>query len=137
MNPIGGHTGELSPDAVKTAIDAVMWEEYSREQQPNYLRATDDFFFKQSPTEGKTSFIWDVDSNVGAFQKTGEQEEILNTDTRIGNQKTKASQKYTKQVPISDEAFRADQVGKRQRIGTQVGDRARLTQDSEAIRTHT
>jgi len=83
--------------------------------------------------EGKTSFIWDEDSNVGEFQKTDEQEEILNTDTRIGNQTTKASQKYTKQVPISDEAFRADQVGKRAKIGQQVGDRARMTQDKRAV----
>jgi len=133
MNPIGGHTGELSPDAVKTAIDAVLWEQYQREQQPNYLRASDDFFFKQSSMDNKLSFIWDVDSNVGEFQKTGEQEEILNTDTRIGNQKTVSSQKWTKQVPISDEAFRADQVGKRARIGTQCGDRARQTQDKQAI----
>lgn len=132
MNPTGGHTFGLSPDACKTAIDAVMFETYSREQQPGYLSASDPFFFKQDTTD-KLAFIWDEDSNVGAFQKTGEQEEILNTDTFIGNQKTKLSQKYTKQVPVSDEAFRADAVGKRARIGNQCGDRARLTQDSESI----
>lgn len=133
MNPSGGHTYQLSPDATKTAIDAVMYETYGRDQQPGYLRASDDFFFKQSTTEGKTAFIWGEDSNVGAFLETGEQEEITNTDTFIGNQKTKNSQKYLKQIPISDEAFRADQVGKRQRIGSQVGDRARLTQDQKTI----
>ena len=36
-------------------------------------------------------------------------------------------------MPIFEEGFRADAVGKRARIGTQVGDRARLTQDSESI----
>jgi len=128
----GGHTGGLSPDAVLTGIDGVMYEEYSREQQPGYLRATDNFFFKQGSTVG-VGFIWDEDSNVGEFQATGEQEEILNSDTLIGNQKTVLSQKWTKQVPISDEAFRADMVGKRARIGTQVGDRARVTQDKKAI----
>lgn len=128
----GGVTFALSPDGFKTAIDAVMYEEYSREQNPGYLRASDDFFFKQDTTD-KLAFIWDEDGNVGAFQKTGEQEEILNTDSRIANQKTKLSQKYTKQVPISDEAFRADQHGKRAQIGKNVGDRARLTQDSESI----
>lgn len=128
----GGHTGNLSPDAVKTAIDGVMWEEYTREQQPGYLSATNDFFFKQDSTS-RYAFIWDEDSNVGMFQKTGEQEEILSTDTFIGNQKTKFSQKYTKQIPVSDEAFRADQVGKRERIGGQVGDRARTTRDSSGI----
>lgn len=133
MFPTGGHSAALSPDATKTSIDGVMYEEYSREQNPGYLRASDSFFFKQSTTEGKTAFIWDEDSNVGSFDETGEQEEIENTDTFIGNQKTKASQKFTKQVPISDEAFRADQVGKRARIGMQVGDRARLTQDSKTV----
>lgn len=132
MFPTGGHTFGLSPDACKTAIDAAMFEEYTREQQPGYLRASDAFFFKQDSTD-KLAFVWDEDSNVGAFQKTGEQEEILNSDTRIGNQKTKLSQKYTKQVPVSDEAFRADAVGKRARIGQQIGDRARMTQDSESI----
>jgi len=131
-NPIGGHTGLLSPDAVETAIDAVMWEEYTRDRQPGYLRAGDEFFFKQDTTD-LLAFIWDEDSNVGAFQKTAEQEEILNTDTFIGNQTSKSTQKFTKQVPISDEAFRADKVGKRARIGKQVGDRARLTQDQTAI----
>ena len=134
MHPSGGHTGELSPDAVLTSIDAVMWEEYTRELQPQYLRASDDFFFQQGETVG-LGFIWDEDSNVGAFQETAEQEELLNTDTFIGNQTTKLSQKWTKQVPISDEAFKADLVGKRARIGQQVGERARLTQDQQAIQT--
>lgn len=134
MQPQGGHTGELSPDAVLTSIDAVMYEEYSREQQPGYVKATDGYWYNQGSTVG-IGFIWDEDSNVGAFQKTSEQEEILNIDTFIGNQTTKQSQKFTKQVPISDEAFKADMVGKRARIGQQVGDRARLTQDSEAMLT--
>ena len=132
-NPIGGFTGELSPDAVSTAIDEAMYEEFTREEQPAYLRATDDFFYKQSGMPG-LSFIWDEDSNVGEFQKTAEQEEILNTDTRIGNQTTVTSQKWTKQVPISDEAFRADKVGKREQIGRQIGDRARLTQDRYSVK---
>lgn len=133
MPPVGGFTAGLSPDAVKTAIDVAMYEEYGREQQPNYLRASDELFFKQSTTEGKLAFIWDEDSNVGAFEETAEQQDINNTDTFVGNQKTKNSQKYTKQVPISDEAFRADQIGKRERIGIQIGDRARLTQDKKTI----
>lgn len=132
MNPTGGFSGSLSPDAVQTAIDEAMYEEYSREQQPNYLRASDSFFYKQGALP-QLAFIWDEDSNVGEFDATGEQEEILDTDTWIGNQTKKNSQKYTKQVPISDEAFRADGVGKRQQIGYQVGDRARQTQDKQAV----
>lgn len=128
----GGFTFGLSADACKTAIDAAMYEQYSREQEPGYLRASDSMFFKQD-TIDKLAFIWDEDTNVGFFQKTGEQEELLNSDSFVGNQKTKNSQKYTKQVPISDEAFRADQIGKRAQIGKNVGERARATQDSESI----
>ncbi len=132
MNPTGGHSAALSPDAVKTSIDAVMYEKFTTEQQPAYLAATDPFFFKQDTTE-EYVFIWDEDSGVGEFDETGEQQEIENTDTFIGNQKTKFSQKYTKQVPISDEAFRADKVGKRQKIGSQIAERARTTRDKKAI----
>ncbi len=131
-SPTGGFTGTLSPDAVQTAIDAVMFEEYQREQQPGYLRASDEMFFQQGPLE-KLAFIWDEASGVGAFDEVGEQEDFVISDAWIGNQKTKASQKYQKSVAISDEAFRADQVGKRAELGRQVGDRARLTQDKKAI----
>lgn len=132
MFPTGGFTTLLSPDACQTAIDSVAWEEYMRELQPGYLSARDEFFFKQA-TDDKMVHIWDEDSNVGGFQQTGEQEEILNSQTRIGNTKSARQVKWTKQVPISFEAFKTDQKGKRQKIGYQIGDRARLTQDKRAI----
>jgi len=132
MNLSGGHSGGLSPDAVRTGIDAVVFERYSRDQQPGYVGSSDPFFFKQGATVG-VSFISDEDSNVGEFESIGEQEEFLSTDTFIGNQITRNSQKYYKQVPISDEAFRADMVGKRDKIGQQIGDRARQTQDRVGI----
>ena len=132
MRPQGGFTAGLSPDAVKTAIDAVLYERFGREDNPSYLSASNDFFFRTDSLD-KYAFIWDEDAGVPNFQKTGEQEDILPVDSWIGNQKTKYSQKYTSQVPVSDEAFRADQVGKRAAIGMQQGDAARRTQDSEAI----
>lgn len=100
--------------------------------QPEYVSASNTTFFKQDTTD-KLAFIWDEDSNVGGFEETAEQQDFNNSDSFIGNQTTKNSQKYTKQVPISDEAFRADQVGKRAKIGQQVGDRARQTQDRKTI----
>lgn len=132
MFPQGGHTYELSPDACQTAIDGVTWEKYQRTQQPGYLSSSDEFFFKQT-SDTSLAYIWDEDSNVGAFDETGEQEEIVNTDTFIGNTKSKRQQKWTKQVPVSLEAFKADQVGKRQRIGSQMGERAELTQTKKTI----
>ena len=132
MNPVGGHTYGLSPDACQTEIDGVAWEKYQRTLVPQYLSAQDEWFFKQS-TDDKLAYTWDEDSNVGAFLETDEQETIEDTDTFIGNTKTKRVQKWTKQVPVSLEAFKADQIGKRAKIGDQIGDRARVTQDKRSI----
>lgn len=130
--PTGGHTSLLSPDDCQTAIDAVMYEHFTRTEQPGYLSVQNDFFFHTSPTDSM-AFIWDEDSNVGEFNVTGEQEEITNTDTFVGNTTTKRVTKFTKQVPISWEAFRTSQKGKRDMIGQQVGDRARVTQDHQGV----
>lgn len=128
----GGHTGALSPEAVRTGIDGVTWESFSRADQPGDVTADNSFFFKQGSTVG-ISFIHEEDMGVGDFEEVGEQEEFLNTDTRIGNKTTRNSRKFYKQVPLSDEAFRADMVGKRDRIGQDIGRRARTTQTKNAI----
>lgn len=132
MSYVGGHTSTLSSDDCQTAIDKVMYEEFSRTSVPGYLSAQDAFFFKTDSIDSM-AFIYDEDSNVGEFVETGEQEEVVSTSTRIGNTKTKRVTKYTKQIPISWEAFKTSQQGKRDQIGKQVGDRARVTQDHQAI----
>jgi len=129
---IGGHTAALSPDDCQTAIDEVMYETFTRPEVPGYLSAQDGWFFKTDATDSM-AFIYDEDSNVGEFNETGEQEEVISTNTRIGNTKTKRITKYTKQIPVSWEAFKTSQQGKRDAIGRQVGERARVTQDHQAI----
>src|SRR3990167_6486569 len=114
MAYIGGHTSNLSSDDTQTAIDEVMYEEFTREAVPSYLSAQDGYFFKTDSIDSM-AFIYDEDSNVGEFEETGEQEEIVSTSTRIGNTKTERVAKYTKQVPISWEAFRTSQQGKREK----------------------
>lgn len=132
MNPQGGHTYNLSPEACQTQIDAILFENYQREQQPGYLSANDDFFFHQS-TSNLLGYTWDEDSNVGAFGELDEQEEFSDTDAFIGNTKTVKMQKWGKQVPVSMEAFNADLHGLRASIGSKMGNRARLTQDKKTI----
>src|SRR3990167_3530693 len=132
MSYSGGHTSTLSPDDCQTAIDKVMYEEFTRTSVPGYLSAQDSWFFHSDPIDSM-AFIYDEDSNVGEFVETGEQEEIVSTSTRIGNTKTKRVTKYTKQIPVSWEAFKTSQKGKRDAIGQQVGDRARVTQDHQSI----
>lgn len=128
----GGHTKGLSADAVQTAIDGVLYERFEREAQPSYFGVRNSEFFRQSNTDMQ-AFIYDEDSNVGQFNETAEQEVITTDDTFIGRQTTRNIVKFTKRIPVSVEAFRSDQVGKRERIGRQIGDRGRLTQDKLGI----
>ena len=128
----GGFSGALSPDAVRTGIDAVLYEEFSRERQPGDVSAQNEAYFRTGPTVG-VSFIHDENRGVGNFETIGEQEEFLNSSTEIGNQVTKNSQKFYKQVPVSDEAMRADMVGKREAIGRDIGKRAADTQTQRAM----
>ena len=134
MNPTGGHTTGLSPNAFQKALNAVVYENYMRAEQPDYLSARDGFAFKQSQAS-EMVYVWEEDSNLGAFEVTGEQEDVVSTDTFLGNTKTARQVKYTKQIPISFEAFKTEQEGinKRAMIGQQIADRARLTQDRDAI----
>jgi hypothetical protein len=122
----------LSPDGFQTAIDGYVREEYDRERQPAYLSVRDEMFFKQMPFDGMVH-VWDEYSNVGSFDETGEQEELVTTTVTLENQKTKRVKKYTKSVPISFEAFKTDRHDIRQQIGSDIGDRARLTQDQQGI----
>lgn len=134
MNPTGGLQTGLSPDAFQVAINAVVYEEYMREQQPDYLSATDSFMFKQSQG-AEMVYSWDEDSNIGPYEEVDEQEDVPSSDTFIGNTATVRQRKWIKQIPVSFEAFKTEQVGinKRAEMGKQIGDRARLRQDSTTI----
>lgn len=105
-----------------------------RDQQPDALTARDPFFFKQS-RGNEMVYVWDEDSNVGAFNETEEQQDVVDDNTFIGNQKTVRQRKWMKQIPISFEAMQTEQAGinKRSQIGVQIGDRARWTQDKTTL----
>lgn len=109
-----------------------MYEELERESQPAYLRATEEQFFHNSPI-GTEVYVWDEDSNVGPFEAVNEQQDVPTSNSFVGNTKTARVIKYMKNIPISWEAFNTDQIGKRQQIGRNVGDRARLAQDKNSI----
>ena len=129
----GGHTTLLSPDAAQTAIDAVASEVYEREEQPAYLSSRNEMFFKQKDTEGRIAWIWDEYSGIPNIESHGEQEEVRTVDVFIGNQKIQRVTFYKNDYPVSWEAFKTDQVGLRDRIGRDVGDAGRRTQDYRAV----
>lgn len=135
----GGHTGGLSPDAVQTSIDAVMYEtEAERSNQPSYVGATSGTFFKQGSIDQR-AFIWDEDAGVPNLDEVAEQAEVPTVNTFIGNQKTVSLTKNMNDLPVSWEAFTVGPNGanKQAQIGRQIGDAVVRTRDQKAmVRTY-
>ncbi len=122
----------MSPDACQIAINEALFEALERPLSPSYVGVDNPVFFKTSPID-TIAYIYDEDSNVGGFLEASEQEEIKSENTFIGNQKTVRVKKWMKSIGVSVEAFKTDQVGKRQRIGEQIGSRMRVTKDRTAM----
>lgn len=119
MNPVGGHTTELSPDATQTAIDSVAYEEYNQEGQPAELSPTDAAFFKQERFTSN-AHIWDEYSGIPNTEEHAEQEIVKTIDVFIGNQKVQKVKFFKNDYPISVEAFKTDKGYIRDRIGKDV-----------------
>lgn len=137
MNQLtGGFTSTVSREACQTEIDEVLFEALERPLSPSYVGVDSPIFFRSSSID-TIAFIWDEDSNVGGFLETSEQQEIQSESTFVGRKKTVELVKWMKSIPVSTEAFKTDQHGKRQRIGEQIGSRMRVTKDRTAmVRTY-
>ena len=139
MSPTGGHTGGLSPDAVQTEIDAVIFEtEAERSMQPSYVSATNGTFFKQGTTDMR-KFIWDEDASVPNLDEVEEQEQVPTVNTFIGNTKEVSLTKNSNDLPVSWEAFKVGGIGaqKRAQLGRQIADAVVRTRDEKAmVRTY-
>src|SRR3990167_1730299 len=132
MNPIGGHTTLLSPDATQTGIDSVAYEVYERESQPSALSSRDTTFFNQK-TMNTMAWIWDEYSGVPNIEVVDEQENVPTVNVFIGNQTVKRVVVYKNDFPVSWEARKTDRIDLRERIGNDLGGAARRTQDYKAI----
>ena len=132
MNPIGGHTTTLSPDATQTAIDGVAYEVYNQEGQPASLEATDTTFFKQEDFTSN-AHIWDEYSGIPNIAEHQEQEIVKTVDVFLGNQKTQKVKFFKNDYPVSVEAFKTDKGYIRDRIGRDVAEATRRKQKYIAI----
>ena len=125
MNPTGGHTTELSPDACETAIDAVARERYDRMGQPSALTVMDPTFFRQE-VFNSNAHIWDEYSGIPILEEHQEQEIVKTIDVFLGNQTRQPVKFYKNDYPMSVEAFKTDKGHIRDKMGADVADAARL-----------
>lgn len=119
MNPTGGHTTTLSPDATQTAIDSVAYEVYQQEGQPALLSVNDESFFRQERFTSN-AHIWDEYSGIPNTEEHAEQEVVKTVDVFIGNQKVQKVKFFKNDYPVSVEAFKTDKGYIRDRLGKDI-----------------
>lgn len=132
MQPTGGHTVNLSPDATQTAIDGVAYEVYNQNDQPAVLSHTDPTFFKQEDFTSN-AHIWDEYSGIPNTAEHQEQEVVKTVDVFVGNQKTQKVKFFKNDYPISAEAFKTDKGYIRDRIGGDIAEAVTRRQKYVAI----
>lgn len=132
MNPLGGHTVNLSADATQTAIDGVAFEVYQKAGQPSVLSHSDTTFFKQEDFTSN-AWIWDEYSGIPNIEEHQEQEVVRTVDVFVGNQKTQKVKFFKNDYPVSVEAFKTDKGYIRDRIGADVALAVKNKEDYLAI----
>lgn len=119
-------------NVVKTRLDNVLFGEYDREEQPDYLSSRNSVFFKQMNID-RQARIYEEDSNVGDFVELQENEVLQDTATQTKNLTTRTVRDFHKTLFISRNLFDDDQHDVVDERVRQVGDRGRLTQDKRSI----
>ena len=132
MSLTGGHTGGLSPNVVKTALDDVLFTASGMFETPDELDVRDSLFFRQGSID-RDAFIWEEWSGVGHFEKHVEQEEIKRTSVNTGNKTTVEVNKFIKSVPVSAEMNEDDIHGTVSELVRDIGDSVRRTRTSVAV----
>jgi len=125
----------LSQDAVKTAIDAVLYQEYEYMETPSLAKATDNMLFKQD-TIDRSAVIIDMFQGPGYFEEREELEDAANSSTRIGNQITFAVKNWDMDLVISKNFFDDEQYNVVNESVRKMGANARKTQDRTAVNVY-
>lgn len=99
----GMNTG-LSANAVKTALDEVVFTEYEQASLPQVATAEDADVFHQMSTD-RGAVITEVFKGVGLFGTKAEEQDVPQDSSRIGQQQTKTVSTFAKSVDIPKTFF--------------------------------
>jgi len=117
-----------SNDAVKTKLDAVVYQEINKPFSPDKLSYADEIVFRQS-TADNSAVITDSYGGVGYFTSRSEEQDLPQASPRITNTKTTNIAAYSNSVVIPKHFFddaKFDAIGK---MMQDFGRLARVTKD--------
>lgn len=128
---MAGITQGTSTNAFRTALDAVLYQEYDY-FTAGLAHATDPLLFMQKNVD-KAAVITELPQGVGYFSERLEQQDAAEANPRIGNQKTATILGFTKSLPVTKWAMEDDQWNLIEESVADTGRKARLTQDRHAL----
>jgi hypothetical protein len=129
---MAGLNSGLNPNVVKTALDKEFYQKYAQTPGPQFTYAADGAVFQQDTTD-RAAVIIENFKGVGLWEDTPEQAEYKGDTPRSDDQITFSIAKFTKKFNISEEMVEDDQVSIVRNAITQMGVKARVTQNRKAM----
>lgn len=129
---MAGLTSGANPNVTKTALDKVFYQKYSAQPGPQFTYAGDDRVFQQDRTD-RAAVIMEVFKGVGLWTDTPEQGEYQGDTPLVNDQITYSVARYTKKFHITEEMMEDDQHSVVRNAVTQMGTKARVTQNRTAM----
>lgn len=127
-------TSALNANAVKTALDQVFFQEFQYQEQPGVATAEDALVFQQDTTD-KAAEIIEQYTGVGYWSQRAEQQDVVGSTPRIGNQVTRSVLNFANSVDISKNFHDDDQHSIVRRVVQDFARTARLSRDKNAFST--
>lgn len=119
-------------NTVKTALDKVFLAEFEYQTAPYRATAKDGDVFKQDTTD-RSAIITEQFQGTGYYSSISEQQDLPQGTARVGNNKVTTVLDYAKSVPISRRYFKDEQFGVVNKMMTDEGRLARMSQDRNAF----
>lgn len=128
---MAGLNSGLASNVVRTALDRVLFEEFSFQDKAT-ASAEDGLVFKQDSTD-RSAVISEQFMGAGYFQSRGELQDVVQGTNRVGNQKTSSVVNYSKGIKISKNLFDDDQHAVVEKSVRDLGRLARVSRDRNAL----
>ncbi len=128
---MAGLTSGANPNVTKTALDKVFFQRYSAQPGPQFTHAKDESVFQQDRTD-RAAVIMEVFKGVGLWSESSEQAEYAGDTPLVNDQITYSVARFTKKFHITEEMMEDDQHSVVRNAITQMGVKARVTQNRTA-----
>lgn len=122
----------LNSNVVKTALDAVFFQDSDLNTHPELATAKTQAVFKQD-TADSSAVIMELFGGSGAWEQTAEEENLPEGNPRITNTKTFSVVKFAKMVQIPKEFFDDNKHGSYEGMIRQFAKRAMTTMNKNAF----